>query len=143
MSVNEILAEMDKLSSDELKILQEKLDLFREDFEETPEMLAAIDEGIRSLEEEGSIPLEDVLKELASWQKDLCVSEILSVLHKLSPNDLELIKKQLDPTHLPEFEANPEMLAAIEEGRRSLHEEGGIPIEDVMKEVETWNTKSL
>ena len=143
MSVDEILAELETLSPDELKVVQEKVNLLHEDFEETPEMLAAIDGGLRSLKEEGSIPLEDVLKEMAKWNQDLCVSEILSVLHKLSPNDLELLKRHLDSTHLPEFEATPEMFAAIEEGRRSLREEGGIPIEDVMKEVESWNTKSF
>jgi BMFP domain-containing protein YqiC len=68
MSVNEILAEMDKLSPDELKIIQEKLDLVREDFEETPEMLAAIDEGLRSLREEPTITIEELEKRMASWR---------------------------------------------------------------------------
>ncbi len=69
MSVNEILLEMEKLSPDELKFLQEKLDQLHspDDFEETPEMLAAIDEGLRSLEEEGSIPLEQVIEEMKTW----------------------------------------------------------------------------
>ena len=48
MSVNEILAELDTLSPDELKIVQDKLDLLQEDIEETSEMLATIDEGLRS-----------------------------------------------------------------------------------------------
>jgi len=67
MSVDEILAEMDNLSPDELKIIQEKLDLLHENFEVTPEMLAAIEEGRRSLREEGGIPIEDVMKEVESW----------------------------------------------------------------------------
>jgi hypothetical protein len=67
MSVNEILAEMDKLSPDELKIIQDKLNLFREDFEETPEMLAAIDEGLRSLREEGTITIEELREKMKSW----------------------------------------------------------------------------
>ena len=67
MSVNEILAELDTLSSDELKVVQEKLDLLHEDIEETPEMLAAIDEGLRSSREEGTIPIEDVIKEISTW----------------------------------------------------------------------------
>jgi predicted transcriptional regulator len=41
-----------------------------------------------------------------------------------------------------EIEETPEILAAIDEGLRSLLEEGAIPIEDVIKEIETWNTKS-
>ncbi len=67
MSVNEILAELDTLSPDELKIIQEKLNLIHEDIEETPEMLAAIDEGLRSLREEGSIPIEEVERRMKSW----------------------------------------------------------------------------
>lgn len=35
--------------------------------EETPEMLAAIDAGLRSLKAKGVIPLEDVRQQLASW----------------------------------------------------------------------------
>ena len=35
--------------------------------EETPEMLATIDEGLRSLKAKGVIPLEDVRRELPSW----------------------------------------------------------------------------
>jgi hypothetical protein len=69
MSVNEILAELDTLSPDELKVVREKLDLLHtsDDFEATPEMLAAIDEGLRSLREEGLIPIEQVREEMKSW----------------------------------------------------------------------------
>ncbi len=35
--------------------------------EETPAMLAAIDQGLRSLKEKGVIPLENVRQQLASW----------------------------------------------------------------------------
>ena len=35
--------------------------------EETPEMLAAIDAGLRSLKEKGVIPLEQVRQNIASW----------------------------------------------------------------------------
>ena len=69
MSVNEILMEMEKLSTDDLKVVQEKLDQLHspDDFEETPEMLAAIDEGLRSLREEGTIPIEEVERRMKSW----------------------------------------------------------------------------
>ena len=67
MSLNEILKELDHLTPDALKIIQEKLDLLQEDFEETPEMLAAIDEGLRSSREEGTIPIEDVIKKISAW----------------------------------------------------------------------------
>jgi hypothetical protein len=68
MSVNEILEELDTLSPDELKVIQGKLDLLHEDFEETPEMLAAIDEGLRSLREEPTITIEELEKRVASWR---------------------------------------------------------------------------
>ena len=40
---------------------------FFEHMEETPEMLAAIDEGIRSLETEPTIPIEEVRKKIKGW----------------------------------------------------------------------------
>jgi hypothetical protein len=66
MSVNEILAEIDKLSPVDLQVIQEKLDLLHET-EETPEMLAAIDEGLRSLREEGTITIEELRREMRTW----------------------------------------------------------------------------
>jgi hypothetical protein len=35
--------------------------------EETPEMLAAIDAGLRSLRDKGVIPLEQVRQNIATW----------------------------------------------------------------------------
>ncbi len=67
MSVNEILAELEKLSPDERKIVREKLDLVNEAFEETPEMMAAIDEGLRSSDEGRSIPIEELERRMKSW----------------------------------------------------------------------------
>jgi predicted transcriptional regulator len=67
MSVNEILQELEKLSPDELTAIREKLDLLNQDIEETPEMLAAIDEGIRSSEEGKSIPIEELIEKMKSW----------------------------------------------------------------------------
>lgn len=66
MSVNEIMQELEKLSPDELSAIQEKLNLMRsaDDDEETPEMLAAIDEA---LQEKGSIPIEQVMEEMKTW----------------------------------------------------------------------------
>lgn len=67
MSVNEILAELDALSPSELQVIREKLDLLSEDFEETPEMLAAVDEGLRSLREEPTITIEELREEMKTW----------------------------------------------------------------------------
>jgi hypothetical protein len=70
MSVNEILAELDHLSPDELKIIREKLDLINEDIEITPEMLAAIEEGRRSLREEPTFTIEEIRQEISTWTMD-------------------------------------------------------------------------
>jgi len=67
MSVNEILAELEILSPVELKVIREKLDLINEDFEETPEMLAAIDEGLRSSAEGKNITIEELMEKMKSW----------------------------------------------------------------------------
>ncbi len=64
MSVNEILEELDHLSPDELKVIQGKIELLHENIEITPEMLEAIEEGRRSLREEGGIPIEQVRKDM-------------------------------------------------------------------------------
>lgn len=59
MSITEILEELPKLKSEERRLLYDRLDeLEVGEIEETPEMLAAIDEGIRSIETHGGIPIE-------------------------------------------------------------------------------------
>jgi len=73
----------------------------------------------------------------------MSVTEILTKLEQLSPDELSLVREKLDLLRPPEyFDETPEMLAAIEEGRRSAREEGLIPIEEVIAEIPTWNTKS-
>jgi hypothetical protein len=61
VSVTEILDELPKLKAEERQLLFQRLsELEAEAIEETPEMLAAIDEGIRSLEQHGAVPIEEV-----------------------------------------------------------------------------------
>jgi predicted transcriptional regulator len=68
MSITEILEELPKLSGEELDVVRRKLDeLHGSVDEETPELLAAIDEGIRSADEEPLIPIEEVMREVRSW----------------------------------------------------------------------------
>ena len=59
--VQEAILQLDPAEREELR---HWLD---ETAEETPEMLAAIDAGLRSLKARGVIPLEDVRKALPSW----------------------------------------------------------------------------
>jgi hypothetical protein len=70
MSVTEILEELPKLKSEERHTLFERLsELEAAEIEETPAMLAAIDEGIASLKQRGGIPLEVVERRLeAKWR---------------------------------------------------------------------------
>jgi hypothetical protein len=38
-----------------------------QEIEESPEFLAAVDEGIRSIEAQGGIPAEEVRRQIATW----------------------------------------------------------------------------
>jgi hypothetical protein len=64
----------------------------------------------------------------------MSVNEILEELEHLSPDELKVIQGKIELLH-ENIEITPEMLEAIEEGRRSFREEGGIPIEQVRKEM--------
>jgi hypothetical protein len=69
MSMNEILAEIPRLSASEREALLRRLVELEPgaDIEETPEMLAAIDAGIRSLETGPGVPLEEARRRLGEW----------------------------------------------------------------------------
>jgi hypothetical protein len=62
------LAEIQKaillLGPKEQQVLRHWLD---ETAEETPEMLAALDEGIRSLANEPTVPIEEVREKIKAW----------------------------------------------------------------------------
>lgn len=70
MSVTEILEELPKLKAEERHLLLERLNALEgENFEESPEMLAAIDEGIRSMEMHAGTPIEEVqVRWEAKWR---------------------------------------------------------------------------
>lgn len=72
----------------------------------------------------------------------MSVNEIMLELEKMTPEELALVEEKLAQLHAGEMEPTPEMLAAIEEGERSAREEPLIPIEQVIEEMKTWNTKS-
>ena len=64
MSITEILEELPKLNTEDLCLLRKRLSKLenQEEFIPTPEMLAAIDEGIRSAETEPHYTIEEVRK---------------------------------------------------------------------------------
>ncbi len=66
------------------------------------------------------------------------VQEIQAAILHLPPQDRELLRHWLDDTE----EEAPEMLAAIDEGLRSLREKGVIPLEKVRQNIAQWATKS-
>jgi hypothetical protein len=64
--------------------------------------------------------------------------EIQTAILQLEPTEREALRHWLDETE----EETPEMLAAIDQGLRSLKEKGVIPLEDVRKQIPQWATKS-
>ena len=64
-TVTEIEAAIEKLPAPEQRELADWLNSRL--LEDTPEMLAALDAGIRSLETEPKVPLEDVRRKIAAW----------------------------------------------------------------------------
>jgi hypothetical protein len=66
------------------------------------------------------------------------VQEIQDALLHLAPQDREFMRKGLDGNE----EETPEMLTAIDEGRRSLREKGSIPLDKVCQNIASWATKS-
>ena len=66
------------------------------------------------------------------------LAEIQSAILQLDPAEREELRHWLDET----AEETPEMIAAIDEGLRSLKAKGVIPLEDVRRELSSWITKS-
>lgn len=66
------------------------------------------------------------------------VTEIESAIKKLSPEEQRELADWLAAQLWPE---TPAMLAAIDEAERSLAEEGGVPLEDVRRNLRSWVTK--
>ena len=67
------------------------------------------------------------------------VQEIQAAILHLPPQDREALRHWLDDTE----EETPEMLAAIDEGLKSLRDRGVIPLEKVRQNVAAWATKSV
>lgn len=72
----------------------------------------------------------------------MSLTELIQKIHELSPEEQEIVRRELDGLHEQDFEETPEMLAAIDEGLRSLREEGSIPIEEVERRMKSWTFKS-
>ena len=69
MSMTDILNELPRLDDIERQTILRRLVALDAglELEETPEMLAAIDAGIESMEAERGVPLEEARQRLAGW----------------------------------------------------------------------------
>ena len=65
-TVQEIEAALDRLPPEQLREVGDWI-AARQMPETTPAMLAALDEGIRSLETEPTLPAEDVRRKIKAW----------------------------------------------------------------------------
>jgi hypothetical protein len=63
--------------------------------------------------------------------------EIQEAILQLDPREQQVLRHWLDET----AEETPEMLAAIDEGLRSLATEGGVPIEEARRQLRQWITR--
>ena len=66
----------------------------------------------------------------------------LEELPLLARVEREKIWQRLQEIELEESEETPEMLAAIDAGRRSVREGKGVTIEEARKLIAQWTTKS-
>jgi hypothetical protein len=65
------------------------------------------------------------------------VAEIEAALEKLSPAQQREIADWLESRLMPE---TPAMLAALDEGIRSLETEPTVPLEEVRRKIKAWAT---
>jgi hypothetical protein len=67
------------------------------------------------------------------------VSEVEAALEKFTPEQLKEVADWLNARLVPQ--ETPEMLAAIDDGLRSLETEPKLSAEDVRRNIRTWVTK--
>jgi hypothetical protein len=74
----------------------------------------------------------------------MSLAEIIEELPKLTPEERRTIYQQIEKLDgEPEFEATPEMLAAIDEGTRSAQTEHMHTADEIKERIRQWaNTSS-
>ncbi len=72
----------------------------------------------------------------------MSTAEILDELPKLAPAEREKVWRRLEELELAEIEETPEMLAALDAGRRSLREGKGHTVDQARELIAQWTTKS-
>ncbi len=72
----------------------------------------------------------------------MSMTEILEELPRLARSEREKVRRRLEELELREIEETPEMLAAIDAGRRSLREGIGFTVEQARELLAQWTTRS-
>jgi hypothetical protein len=72
----------------------------------------------------------------------MSMTEILEELPRLGRVEREKVRQRLEEIELGTVEETPEMLAAIDAGRRSIREGKATTIEQARNLVAQWTTKS-
>lgn len=72
----------------------------------------------------------------------MSMTEILEELPRLARVEREKVWQRLEEIELKEIEETPEMLAAIDAGRRSIREGKATTIEEARRLIAQWTTKS-
>ncbi len=72
----------------------------------------------------------------------MSTAEILDELPRLARDEREKVWQRLEEIELAEIEETPEMLAAIDAGRKSIRAGKGVSIEEARRLVAQWTTRS-
>ena len=72
----------------------------------------------------------------------MSMTEILEELPRLARVEREKVWQRLEEIELEKIEETPEMLAAIDAGRRSIREGRATTVEEARKLIAQWTTKS-
>jgi hypothetical protein len=71
----------------------------------------------------------------------MSTTEILEELPRLARDEREKVWQRLEEIELGEMEETPEMLAAIDEGRRSISEGKTVIVGEMRRRIAQWTTQ--
>ena len=71
----------------------------------------------------------------------MSMTEILEELPRLARDEREKIWQRLEEIELGEMEETPEMLAAIDEGRRAVSEGKTVSVAEMRRRIARWTTQ--
>ena len=71
----------------------------------------------------------------------MSTTEILEELPRLARDEREKVWQRLEEIELGEMDETPEMLAAIDEGRRSISEGKTVSVGEMRRRIAQWTTQ--